>query len=86
MSQPSPSIPVVPVPGLSEAIEKNRKAAQPGWERHLKQALAVVVIACGSTIPFLSPTEDAFALKACSIVVAIGAGLGITSRGNPPKR
>lgn len=59
---------------------------QPAWERYLKQALAAVVIGCGAVVPFLSPTSDALAIKVCSIVVAVGAGLGVTSSGNPPKR
>ena len=59
---------------------------QPPWERYLKQAMATVVIGCGAALPFLSPTSDHLAWVACSMVVAIGAGLGITSRGNQPKQ
>lgn len=86
------SVPVAPIPGLEQAIDKSQQArdgvapVQPAWwERPLKQVLAVVVIGCGSALPFLSPTTDALAFKVCSVVVATGAGLGITSRGNPPK-
>ena len=56
------------------------------WERYLKQALAAIVIGCGVSVQFLSPAEDAGVIKVCSIIAAIGAGLGITSSGNPPKR
>lgn len=73
------------VPGLDEAIEKRKKTSQSPWERRLKQALAVVVIGCGAALPLLSPTEDALAFKTCSWVLAVGAGLGITSTGNAKK-
>lgn len=78
-------IPIAPIPGLEEAIEKRRKPAQAPWERPLKQALAVVVIGCGAALPLLSPEADALAFKACSWVLAVGAGLGITSTGNAKK-
>lgn len=85
--------PSVPVPGLEEAIQKSKptrdalrpRATQPWWNRHLKQALAVVVIGCGAALPMLSPTADAVAFKTCSWVMAVGAGLGITSTGNQKK-
>jgi len=60
--------------------------AQPAWERHLKRAVAVVAASCAAVVPFLSATDDALAVKVCSIIAAIGVGLGITSSGNPPKR
>jgi len=59
---------------------------QPAWERHLKRVVAVVATSCAAVVPFLSPTEDALVIKVCSIVAAIGVGLGITSSGNAPKR
>lgn len=70
----------------TEGVQRNETpSTQPTWERHLKQVLAVVVISCGAALPLLSPTSDALAFKACSWVLAVGAGLGITSRGNLPK-
>jgi hypothetical protein len=88
MASPAPEAPHVvgTVPGLEEAVEKRKKPAPAPWERPLKQALAVVVIGCGAALPLLSPTSDALAFKVCSWVLAVGAGLGITSSGNPPKK
>ena len=96
MASPAPEAPHVvgTVPGLEEAIQKRideavrsrLEAAQPAWERHLKRAVAVVAGSCAAVVPFLSPTEDALAFKACAIIAAIGVGLGITSSGNPPKK
>lgn len=83
------------VPGLDEAIQKHlaeREAAstlpaeQPTWERNLKRALAVLVASAGALLPFLSPTSDAAAFKVATLVVGLGAALGITSRGNLPKQ
>lgn len=69
----------------TEGVATVEKPAAPApWERPLKQALAIVVIGCGAALPLLSPTSDEVAFKACSWVLAVGAGLGITSRGNPP--
>ena len=88
-SKEAPHVP--PITGLEEAISKTQAARDgasrmPSWERNVKRALAVVVIGCGAALPLLSPTSDALAFKACSWVLAVGAGLGITSSGNPPKR
>jgi hypothetical protein len=58
---------------------------QPVWERYAKRALAVMVIGCGAALPLLSPEADAVAFKLCSWMLAVGAGLGITSRGNLPR-
>ena len=72
--------------GIVTVEKPPKKVSQPGWMRPLKQVLAAVVIGCGAALPLLSPVEDALAFKACSWVLAVGAGLGITSSGNPPKK
>ena len=59
---------------------------QPVWERNLKRGLAVLVATAAGVVPFLSPTSDELALKVCGIIIGIGAALGITSRGNLPKK
>jgi hypothetical protein len=86
MSEPSPSIPVVPVPGLDDAIEKRKRPAQPNWNRFIKQALAAVVFGCTATLPLLSPTEDRVGVILCTWILGAGAAAGITSSGNPPKK
>lgn len=74
----------VPIQGLEEAIQQRKaqheQAAQPTWEKNLKRGLAVVVAACGAVITVVP--EHTLGYRVCFAVVALGAALGITSKGN----
>lgn len=70
---------------VSDSVGVATTAVQPPAEVILKRVLAVLVAGCTAIVPFLSPTSDTFALKACGVVIGIGAALGITSRGVQPK-
>lgn len=85
MPEPKPPVTLATMNDTEGTLIREAPPVQPPWERHLKQVLAVVVIGCGAALPLLSPTEDTLAFKACSWVLAVGAGLGITSRGNQPR-
>ena len=61
---------------------------QPAWERHLKRGLAVAVGLCTAAVPVLSTESpvELLVLKGCAVIIGFGAALGITSRGNQPRR
>ena len=74
----------VPIQGLEEAIQQRtaqqEAAAQPTWEKNLKRVLATIVVTCGA-ITTVVP-EHTLGYRVCFAVVAVGAALGITSKGN----
>jgi uncharacterized protein (DUF2062 family) len=57
--------------------------SQPSTEVTLKRVLAAVVAVAGALVPFL-PEHTLFA-KGLTVLVGLGAALGITSRGVLPK-
>jgi hypothetical protein len=77
------TIPIAPIPGLEEAIQKRNESLQPAWEKNLKRGVAAVVATCGVLITTLP--EHTIGYRVCFAVVAVGAALGITSTGNAKK-
>lgn len=74
------TIPIAPIPGLEEAIQKRNEAQQPAWEKNLKRGVSGIVATCGALVLVLP--EHTMGYRVCFAVVAVGAALGITSTGN----
>lgn len=82
MSDPNP--PVTPATmNDTEGVQRDEAPAQSDWGATMKRVLAGVVIVAGAGAAVFPPHTAAY--QVCAIIVGVGAGLGITSTGNPRK-